>query len=210
MKKHMLVLFFLALCTFMAVTMRREWQAATNDLPRKLGICIGGACVLAFAEPIWISLFPPQLLEHVELPNAPQGVRLTAPDGRVFVVSSAIARIQRYGPDGFEMGFMYGRKAFTFGMSPSGNILICATGGELLTYSPDGMEVPPRGSCQDGFLTSSSDYPSHAKVPTIAFNWLSVLAVPLWHPVAAWLVGVLAGLFLWFYSKLAKRVEPKA
>jgi hypothetical protein len=110
-------------------------------------------------------------------------------------VSSPIARVQRYGPNGFEMGFLYGRKAFEFGMSPSGNILICATGKELLTYSPDGNEVLPRGSCKDGFGASWSSYPSRARVPTIASNWLSALAVPFWHPVAAWLIALLTGLF---------------
>jgi hypothetical protein len=29
-----------------------------------------------------------------------------------------------------------------------------------------------------------------AKVPAIAFNWISALAVPLWHPVAAWIIGL--------------------
>jgi hypothetical protein len=189
--------FLLVFCSIVAAMSYREWQAAANNLPRKLAICIGGACMLAFLEPIWIYLFPSQLLEHVELPNAPRGVRLTAPDGRVFVVSSPIARVQRYGPDGFEKGFMYGRKAFTFGMSASGNILICAVPSILLTYSPDGEEVPPRGSCKDGFITSSSSFPSHAKVPTIAFNWFSALAVPLWHPVAAWLSMVFVGLLFY-------------
>src|SRR5689334_23376317 len=110
----------------MAIKMYREWQAATNDLPKKLVICVGGICILAFCEPAWINFFPPKILEHVELPNSPAADRLTAPDGRVFVVSSPIQRVQRYGPEGFEMGFMYSRKAFKFGISQSGNILICA------------------------------------------------------------------------------------
>jgi len=179
----------------MAIKMYRDWQTAAGDLPRKLAICVGGFCVFAFCEPIWINVFPSRVLDHIELPNSPAADRLTAPDGRVFVVSSPIARVQRYGPNGFEMGFLYGRKAFEFGMSPSGNILICATGKELLTYSPDGNEVLPRGSCKDGFGASWSSYPSRARVPTIASNWLSALAVPFWHPVAAWLIALLTGLF---------------
>jgi hypothetical protein len=200
-------LFLLVFCGVMATTSYREWQAATNNLPRKLVICFGGACVFAFVEPIWINLFPPKLLEHFELPNAPQGVRLTAPDGRVFIVSAPIARVQRYGPEGFEKGFMYGRKAFEFGMSWSGNILICATGGELLTYSSDGIEVQPRGPCKDGLINSPSPFPSHAEVPTIAFNWFSALAVPLWHPVAAWLVALVGGLLYYLVDLCRRRHE---
>jgi hypothetical protein len=179
----------------MAIKIYREWQTAAGDTPRKFVICVTGVCVFAFCEPFWINVFPSRVLEHIELPNSPVADRLIAPDGRVFVVSSPIARVQRYGPDGFEMGFLYGRKAIAFGMSPSGNILICATGRELLTYSPDGNEVLPRGSCKEGFAASWSSYPSRAKVPTIAFNWLSAFAVPLWHLVAAWLMALLTGLF---------------
>jgi hypothetical protein len=186
--------FLLVFCGLLAVQSYREWHA-TNDLPRRVAVCICGACVLAFCEPVWIYVFPPRFLEHVELANAPYGERLTAPDGRVFIVSSPIARVQRYGPDGFEKGFMYGSKAFTFGISTSGNVLICAIGDHLLTYSPDGTEVLPRRSCKDELISSSSSYPSHAKVPTIAFNWFSALAVPLWHPVAAWLTALIPGLF---------------
>jgi hypothetical protein len=193
--------FFLVFCAIIAVKMHREWQAATNNLPRKLAICIFYACILAFLEPMWIGFFPSKLLDHVELPNAPLGDRLIAPDGRVFIVSSPIARVQRYGPEGFELGFMYGSKASKFWMSPSGNVLICTMGGALLTYSPDGTEVPPRGSCNDRFEANFSSSPSHAKVPTIAFNWFSALAVPLWHPVAAWLTALLTGLFSLAFSR---------
>jgi len=187
--------FFLVFCSIMAVRMHREWQATTNSLARKLGICIVIACALGFIEPLWINFFPSRLLEHVELPNAPLGDRLIAPDGRVFIVSSPIARVQRYGPEGFELGFMYGSKASKFWVSPSGNVLICTLSGALLTYSPDGAEVLPRRSCNDHVEAYFSSSPSQARVPTIAFNWFSVLAVPLWHPVVAWLIAVLTGLF---------------
>ena len=110
----------------MAIKLYRDWQVAAGDVPKKLVICVSGICIFAFCEPLWINLFPSNVLEHIELPNSPMADRLTAPDGHVFVVSSPIARVQRYGPDGFEMGFLFGRKASAFGMSPSGNILICA------------------------------------------------------------------------------------
>lgn len=179
-----------------AVKGYRHWRASTTNFVRKLAICIIAVGVLGFLEPIWIYLFPRELLDHFELPNTLRADRLTAPDGRVFVVS--FLRVQRYGPEGFEKGFMVGRNSRS-AMSASGNVLICSLDGELLTYTPDGDELPPRRSCRDRFERSSSSYPSHAKVPTIAFNWFSALAVPLWHPFAAWGIG-LFGQFLFLFK----------
>src|SRR5215813_8781108 len=130
--------FLLVFFAVMGARMYREWRAEPDNPPRKLAIVIGGVCVVAFCEPGWIGVFPANLLAHVELPNAPGGDRLTAPDGRMFIVSWPIARVQRYGPEGFELGFMYGAKASHVWMSPSGNILICTmAGAALLTYTPD-------------------------------------------------------------------------
>jgi hypothetical protein len=204
-RNKMSILFQLAVLSIMtviAVMMYRDFsQASANNLATKLAFCGSIAGLLGFAEVAWIGLLPNELLDHFEMPNTLGADRLTAPDGRVFIVSSPIARVQRYGPEGFEKGFNYGHKAFTFGMSASGNILICAAGGELLTYSPDGVEVQPRRSCLHGvFDRSLASYASNAKVPTIAFNWFSALAVPLWHPVAGWLVLVLGGLLRWLFS----------
>jgi hypothetical protein len=137
------------------------------------------------------ALFPRELLDHFELPNTLEAVRLTAPDGRVFIVSSSIERVQRYGPEGFEKGFLVGKKVSTSAMSASGNVLLSRR--EMLTYTPDGAEVPPSGSCRDRLEGSYSSYPSDAQVPTIAFNWFSALAVPLWHPVVAWFIALFGG-----------------
>ena len=96
--------------------------------------------------------------------------------------------MQRYGPEGFEKGFLVRTKVHESAMSASGNVLICSPAFELLTYTPDGAEVPPIGSCRDRFEGSYFSDPGDAKVPTIAFNWFSALAVPLWHPLAAWIM----------------------
>ena len=178
-----------------------EWRASKGDLPRKVVVCIGGVCALCFLAQFSIGALPSEFLEHIEFPNAPGGDRLTAPDGRVFIVSVTLARVQRYGPDGFEKGFMYHQKADGFAVSPSGNILICTLGKVLFTYDPDGSEILPRGSCEQGFGASPSTYSSHARVPVIAFNWFSAVAVPLWHPVAAWLIAVLTALLYWLLVK---------
>lgn len=185
---------FLVFGAFMAVKGYRQWRSTTSFL-KKLAICIIAVGALGFAEPFWIRWFPRELLDHFELPNALGADRLTAPDGRVIIVSSRIARVQRYGPEGFEKGFLVRNKVHESAMSASGNVLICSPGGELLTYTPDGAEVPPSGSCRDRLEGSYSFYPSDAKVPTIAFNWFSALAVPLWHPFAAWIIA-LFGLLL--------------
>lgn len=180
----------LAFCTIIVVQTYRHYRASITNFIGILGFCIAVLGMLGFLGAGWIYIFPPEFLDRFELPNDRlDGVRLTAPDGRVFVASPALARVQRYGPEGFEKGYTYGgHRAFRFGMSASGNILICTTGGVLLTYSPDGAELPPRGSCpgRGRFEFSSSSYPSHARVPAIAFNWFSAWAVPLWHPFAGW------------------------
>lgn len=165
---------------------------------KKLASCIIAVGWLGFLAPVWMQWIPGELLDGIELPNALWADRLTAPDGRVFIVSSPNARVQRYGPEGFEKGFMYRRKAFKFGLSESGDILICAAGGELLTYNPDGAELPPRGSCSRDhrFDVSTSSHHSNAKVPAIACNLFLALAVPLWHPVVAWVVSLFGFLLL--------------
>jgi len=33
-----------------------------------------------------------------------------------------------------------------------------------------------------------------ANLPRIAFNWFSALAVPVWQPIAAWVLVILGGL----------------
>jgi hypothetical protein len=181
----------------------RHWQAPTTNFVGKLAICIIAVGLIGFCEPALV-LFPPELLAHLELPNTLFADRLTAPDGRVFIVSSLIQRVQRYGPEGFENGFWTG-KVSSSAISASGDILICSPGGVLLTYTPDGNNVPPSRSCRNP-LGQSAYYPSDAKVPTIAFNWFSVLAVPLWHPFVAW--GIMGfGSILFKNFGAARRLE---
>jgi hypothetical protein len=181
--KFIAVVILLPLAAIVAVKGYKHWRASTTGFFGKLGICIIAAGLLGFVEPFWVQLFP---LDHFELANTIQADRLTAPDGRVFIVSSPILRVQRYGPEGFEKGFMVG-KVSSSAMSPFGFLLICAPGSQLRTYSLDGDEAPSRGSCQGGLARTFYSYPRKAKVPVIAFNWTAV-AVPLWHPFAAWLV----------------------
>jgi hypothetical protein len=186
-----------AFCSIIVVQTYRHYRASITNFLGILGFCIGVAGLLGFLGTGWINFFPPEFLDRFELPNDRlEGVRLTAPDGRVFIASPSLARVQRYGPEGFEKGFSYRHKAFKFGMSASGNILICTGVGDLFTYSPDGAELPHRGSCPGRFEFSSSSYPSHARVPTIAFNWFSAWAVPLWHPFAGWFTAAFGALLL--------------
>ena len=129
----------LAIFAIVVVRMYRLWRSSTIRSLGSLAFFISVIGMLGFLDVAWIDLLPSEFLNRFELPNDPfQGVRLTAPDGRVYIISPPIARVQRYGPEGFETAFTYVRKAFKFGMSASGNILICASTSELLTYSPDG------------------------------------------------------------------------
>jgi hypothetical protein len=197
-KMHVLgQLIALAFCTIIVVQTYHHYRASITNFFGLLGFCIVVLGMLGFLGAGWIYFFPPEFLDRFELPNDRfEGVRFTAPDGRVFMASPALARVQRYGPEGFEKGFSYGHKASKFGMSASGNILICAAGGVLLTYSPDGAELPLHGSCPGRFEFSSPSYPSHARVPAIAFNWFSAWAVPLWHPFAGWFTAAFGSLIL--------------
>jgi hypothetical protein len=165
----------------------RHWRAPTTDYVRKLGLCIIAIGGLGFLEAFWIRLFPHEVFDFFELPNTIQAVRLIAPDGRVFIVSSPIQRVQRYGPEGFEKGFLVGKVSFA-AISASGNVVTCSPGNEMRTYSSDGDELSPRRTCWEGFEGAPTSVPSNAKVPAIAFNWFSALAVPLWHPIAAWVI----------------------
>jgi hypothetical protein len=172
------------------------WRGLTADSFEKTALCIIVVGVIAFSEPGWLALLTHELLDHFELPNTIlQADRLTAPDGRVFILSRPIERVQRYGPDGFEKGFLVG-KASSSAMSASGNILTCSPGGELFTFTPDGDLVQPRDSCRDGLGRSFLSYPRNAKVPAIAFNWFSAVAVPLWHPVLGWIIAAFGYLLL--------------
>ncbi len=182
-----LIASFLAVfATISVVKGYRHWRAPTTDYVRKLGLCIMAIGLLGFLEAFWLRLFP---LEHFELPNTIQALRLNAPDGRVFIVSSPIQRVQRYGPQGFEKAFLVGKVSFA-AISASGNVVTCSPGNQMRTYSPDGDELPPPRPCWDGFEGASTFTLSNTKVPAIAFNWFSALAVPLWHPIAAWVIGI--------------------
>jgi hypothetical protein len=180
----------------------------TRDFPRKLAISAAVLGVVGFLVPFWLWLIP----DSVELPNSLMSVRITAPDGRVFVVSEPFGRVQRYGPAGFERAFRIDSQggAVEAGVSPAGNLLICSVRARaLITYNPDGVELPPRWLCQydhghNGLIPSISSYPSKARVPLIALNWLSAMAVPLWHPFVAWLILMVGFLYLKF-SRAAPR-----
>ena len=196
-----LAVFPLAICVIVAVQTYRQHRASLTHIPGILAFCITMAGLLGFFGSASVAFFPAKHLDRFELPNDPiQGVRLTAPDGRVFVVSPALERVQRYGPEGFETGFKLGHKASRYGMSSSGNFLICTSNGDLFTYSPDGAELPSGPSCASQFDVQPF-YASHAQVPRIAFNWFSSLAVPLWHPFVGWLTAGLGLLLLTLASR---------
>jgi hypothetical protein len=148
----------------------------------------------------------PEFLDGVELPNSLQAVRVTAPDGRVFIASGPMGRVQRYGPSGFERGFAIDTRggAFDVGISPDGDLLICSVRARgLITYDQDGRETGDRQPCayresNHGRIPSELN-DSHAIVPFVALNWIAAIAVPLWHPIVAWLMIAASGLYLKFH-----------
>jgi hypothetical protein len=115
-----------------------EFRTSASGTAERIAICmivIGG---LGVSEPVWLRLVPYSLLDSFELPNTLDATRLTAPDGRVFVVSNSIWRAQLYGPAGFEKGFPVRGvgKTSAAGVSAEGNLVICSASKEMITYSP--------------------------------------------------------------------------
>lgn len=190
-----LIIGLTVLASIAAVKGYEFWRVSTTNNFEKIAFCIISVGMVGFCEPLWLGFLPHVPRDNFELPNSIlKADRLTTPDGRVFIVSRPILRVQRYGPEGFEKGFFAG-KASSSAISASGNILICSPGGALFTYTPDGELVPPQRACPAGLGHSLFD-PSRAKVPAIAFNWFSALAVPLWHPLAGWLIFAFGNLLL--------------
>ena len=130
-----------------------------------LAICLLPLGVVGFLAQLGLG---ERVSPDVELPNQFGSVKVTAPDGRVFIASVPVGRVQRYGPDGFERGFP-----------------VDSRGGE---------RKPCQSALSSDGLLSSPSCPANANVPAIASSWFAVLAVPLWHPLVAWsmaLVGIL-------------------
>lgn len=187
-----------------------RWRGSTPETIEKVAICIIVVGALGFFEPVWLRVFPREVLDHFELPNTLDAERFTAPDGGVFIVSTPILHVQRYGTEGFENGFFFvgGGKHSSAAVSASGSLVICSSSRrEMITYTPDGDEIPPRKPCWDGFEGSFSYYPSSAKVPGIAFNLFSTLAVPLWHPFVGFLI-LMFGVAILKDLSPGKREEP--
>jgi hypothetical protein len=165
---------------------------------RKLANSMIALGAFGFFAPILLVFLPDGFLKFVEFPNSIGAVRITAPDGRVFVASEPLARIQRYGPDGFELGFHVTSQggAFEVGVSPRGEILVCAARGRaLIVYDADGLELGMPMPCQfsvahNGLIPSSSHYSSSIQVPAIATGWFAAAAILLWHPFVAWLMAL--------------------
>jgi hypothetical protein len=191
-----------------------EWKPP-RDLPGRIVWVIGVAGMAGglFLGLVGLDAIPQQLLDGIELPNSLGATRIAAPDGRVFIVSEAIGRVQRYGPSGFERSFgVDSRGGFLeAGMSAAGNLLICSNraGHSLITYDPDGKEAGQRQPCQpntahQGRLPDTPVFAANARVPLIADSWVAAVAVPLWHPLSGWLVGLCAWLYLNYRRRVAR------
>ena|SRR5215468_1629853 len=70
----LIIIFFAVGATIGIAKGYRHWRAPTTNFVGKRAICIIAAGGLGFVEPFWIQLFPGELLNRFELPNA-----LTAP-----------------------------------------------------------------------------------------------------------------------------------
>jgi hypothetical protein len=154
----------------------------TTDFARKIAYGISIAGIVGFLQPFWLGSFPSEFLNRIEFPNTLDAVRLTAPDGRVFIVSEPFGRVQRYGPKSFQRGFKIDSRGGVVdaGISSSGNLLICSVRARgLITYDRDGAEIGQRLPCaydvaNHGRIPQSPLYNSEARLPLIAINWFQL------------------------------------
>ncbi|WP_316181821.1 MULTISPECIES: hypothetical protein [unclassified Bradyrhizobium] len=175
-----------------------------KQLPSAVARCAVALGIIGFLLPLGLGVFPDDWLNAIELPNALGSARVAAPNGRVFVASEPLGRVQRYGPQGFERGFYVGSQggAFDIGVSDAGDVLICSVRARaLIVYTQDGVETARRGPCtfndaNGGLMPASRSYERNARVPEIAFGWFGLLAVSLWHPFIAWFMALMGALFL--------------
>jgi len=88
--------------------------------------------------------------------------------------------------------------------------MICsARARALITYDADGQERGERKPCTvdrdgDSGRLPSPHYSVRANVPTIASNWLAAIAIPLWHPFVAWLMGLVGIVVLKFTFRASR------
>jgi hypothetical protein len=163
-----------------------------------------GGFLFPFVCPKLLSSLPLEVARQIELPNSLGSIKVAAPDGRVFIVSEPSARIQRYGPAGFELGFEVDSqgRSLQAGVTERGEIVVCAVRlRQLLTYTADGLEVGERMPCNfdksgHGRILTASHFTSRAVVPEIATGWLAAILIPLWHPFVAWVILVAGGVWL--------------
>jgi hypothetical protein len=75
-----------------------------NAVSRKIVQCIFVLGAVGLLQPFfWLGLLPTELLRRAS--KHAQRSRVTAPHGRIIVVSAPLGRVQRYGSDGFERAF---------------------------------------------------------------------------------------------------------
>ncbi|HEV2154029.1 hypothetical protein [Bradyrhizobium sp.] len=189
----------------------------TSKNQRNIVICLIALGMACFLGQGLIASSAPDFLNEIELPNSLGSMRLAAPDGRVFIVSEPLGRVQRYGPSGFERGFQVhaGGGTFDAGISPSGEVLLClGRSHELVRLDQDGRETGPRQSCArnvwgDDRIPFLNHYAARVQVPLIAFSWIAAMAVPLWHPFTAWLL-MMVGILLSYYFRFREAKADSA
>jgi hypothetical protein len=151
-------------------------------------------------------------LAHVELPAFFETTTIRLPDGGFLRATLPTQRLQRYDRDGHFIAGWFVEAAgghFMTGLTTDGNVAICtARGRHLDVYDLDGTRVGGRRAC-----TARSQvgryvlWPSDFDAAEISLRAVAVVApqhpsiaslvwVPLWHPLVAWLMAVVGALGL--------------
>jgi hypothetical protein len=152
------------------------------------------------------------LLDGVELPAYFETTTIVGPGGGRYALTSHLSRVQRYGKAGrFEKGwFVRGGGWVEIGLTTDDKIAVLVwRPRQVETFNPDGsLAVPPTSFATQDKLTARRDYlcpsehylcPSEYLIEGVSlqnptpvnnpgFRWNTLLLLPLWHPIVAWLL----------------------
>jgi hypothetical protein len=161
-------------------------------------------------------------LDYVELPAMFDTTTIALPDGGRLTATFPMGRLQVYGKDRFfQHGWFVNSKGghFGIGLTSKDQIAVCSARSQQaeiydLSGRSSGLVLPCNYSSKMGRILYPSlvsieseklQIVSEVNMPTPRL--LTLLMVPLWHPIIAWLMALLGG--FWLKSILRTRVADE-
>jgi hypothetical protein len=196
MAAYVVGLVFLAVLLAVAIRVVWEGKAFSGVL---LAIGAFGFCA-PFILPV-----AGNLLRHVELPAFYETAAIVGPGGQTFTLTQHLARLQRYDKAGhFEAGWFVDSKggAVSLGTTTDGKIAVAAARSRRVEFfNPDGTTERPsmeftratkelmgRYLEPSEYRVDGATFETPVVVNNPAVRWNTLLLLPLWNPVIAWLL----------------------